>query len=101
MFFCQISLLLKMLFTEDFLHYVWKFRLFDHSDLQTTQGEKLEVSSAGLPNTDSGPDFQNARIKIGDTVWAGNVEVHISSSDWQRHNHTTDKAYDNVVLHVV
>src|ERR1700748_2382270 len=90
-----------MLFPEDFLHYVWKFRLFDHADLQTTGGEKLEISSAGLPNTDSGPDFQNARVKIGETLWAGNVEVHISSSDWQRHNHTVDNAYNNVILHVV
>lgn len=90
-----------MLFTEDFLHYVWKFRLFDHAGLKTTENETLEVFSAGLPNTDSGPDFQNARIKIGETTWAGNVEVHISSSDWKRHNHTTDNAYNNVVLHVV
>jgi len=90
-----------MLFTEDFLHYVWKFRLFDHTDLQTTEGENIEVFSSGLPNTDSGPDFQNARLKIGETNWAGNVEVHISSSDWKRHNHTTDNAYNNVILHVV
>jgi hypothetical protein len=90
-----------MLITEDFLHYVWKFRLFDHAGLQTTGGETLEVFSAGVPNTDSGPDFQNARLKIGATTWAGNVEVHINSSDWQKHNHTTDNAYNNVVLHVV
>jgi len=90
-----------MFFTEDFLHYVWKFRLFDRIDLCTTDGEGLEIFSAGLPNTDSGPDFQNARIKIGDTVWAGNVEVHISSSDWRKHNHTTDTAYNNVILHLV
>jgi hypothetical protein len=90
-----------MLFTEDFLHYVWKFRLFHRADLQTTTGETIEVHSAGLHNTDSGPDFHNARLKIGDTTWAGNVELHLSSSDWQKHNHTTDSAYDNVVLHVV
>lgn len=90
-----------MLITEDFLHYVWKFRLFDHAVLQTTDGETLEVFSAGVPNTDSGPDFQNARLKIGETTWAGNVEVHINSCDWQKHNHTTDNAYNNVVLHVV
>jgi hypothetical protein len=90
-----------MLFPEDFLHYVWKFRLFDRIDLQTKDGEELEILSAGLHNSDSGPDFHNARVRIGDTVWAGNVEVHLSSSDWQKHGHTTDNAYDNVVLHVV
>ena len=90
-----------MLFTEDFLHYVWKFRLFDRVDLQTTTGDAIEIYSAGLHNTDSGPDFHNARIKIGDTTWAGNVELHLSSSDWQKHNHSTDSAYDNVILHVV
>lgn len=90
-----------MLFTEDFLHYVWKFRLFDRSDLQTTTGEPIEVYSAGLHNTDSGPDFHNARLKIGDTTWAGNVELHLSSSDWQKHHHSTDSAYNNVILHVV
>jgi hypothetical protein len=90
-----------MLFTEDFLHYVWKFRLFDRLNLQTTQGEEIEVFSSGLHNTHAGPDFQNARIRIGDTVWAGNAELHLSSSDWQRHGHTTDNAYDNVILHVV
>ncbi len=90
-----------MLFPEDFLHYVWKFRLFDRINLQTNEGEELEIFSAGMHNSDSGPDFQNARIRIGDTVWAGNVEVHLSSSDWKKHGHTIDNAYNNVILHVV
>jgi hypothetical protein len=90
-----------MLFTEDFLHYIWKFRLFEKADLQSTDGESIQIYSAGLHNTDSGPDFQNARIRIGDTTWAGNVELHISSSDWHKHNHTHDGAYKNVILHVV
>lgn len=90
-----------MLFTEDFLHYIWKFRLFEHENLQTVDGEELEIFSAGLHNSDSGPDFHNARIRIGETVWAGNVEVHLSASDWQKHGHTNDGAYDNVILHVV
>ncbi|RYD94322.1 MAG: DUF2851 family protein, partial [Sphingobacteriales bacterium] len=90
-----------MLFTEDFLHYIWKFRLFDRAGLQTVEGEEIEIFSAGMHNKDSGPDFHNARIRIGDTVWAGNVELHLSSSDWLRHAHTNDKAYDNVILHVV
>ena len=74
-----------MLFTEDFLHYIWKFRLFERENLQTVDGEELEIFSAGLHNSDSGPDFHNARIRIGETVWAGNVEVHLSASDWQKH----------------
>ena len=90
-----------MLFPEDFLHYVWKFRLFERAGLQTTDGEELEIFSAGIHNSDSGPDFQTARIRIGDTAWAGNVEVHVSSSDWQKHGHTTDDSYSNVILHVV
>lgn len=90
-----------MLFTEDFLHYVWKFRLFDKTDLKTVEGESIEILSAGMQNTDAGPDFHNARIKIGDTTWAGNVEVHVPSSDWRKHNHTHDAAYNNIILHVV
>ncbi|CAN5188196.1 DUF2851 family protein [soil metagenome] len=90
-----------MLFTEDFLHYVWKFRLFERADLKTVGGEDLEIFSAGMHNADAGPDFQTARIRIGDTVWAGNVEVHISSSDWHKHGHATDNGYNNVILHVV
>lgn len=90
-----------MLFPEDFLHYIWKFRLFDRADLKTTAGDELEIYSAGMHNSDSGPDFHNARVRIGETTWAGNVEVHLSSSDWKKHGHTTDNAYDNVILHVV
>lgn len=90
-----------MLFTEDFLYYVWKFRLYERANLLTTNGEVIEVVNAGMQNTNSGPDFQHARIKIGDTVWAGNVEIHVAASDWQRHNHQQDRAYDNVILHVV
>ncbi len=90
-----------MFFTEDFIHYLWKFRLFERDNLQTTTGESIEISSAGLQNTNSGPDFQNARLRIGDTTWAGNVEIHINSSDWHKHQHTNDNAYNNVILHVV
>ncbi len=90
-----------MFFNEDFLQYVWKFRLFDWNDLYTTDGKRVEIVSPGLHNTDAGPDFQQAKIKIGDTLWAGNAEVHLTSSDWKRHGHLTDKAYDNVILHVV
>ncbi len=86
---------------EEFLWYIWKFRLFDNKDLQTTSGEEIKILKVGEHNTDSGPDFFNARIKIGSTEWAGNVEVHTHSSDWHKHKHTTDKAYDNIILHVV
>ena len=90
-----------MLFPEDFLHYVWKFRLFEKNELVTAEGEEIEIFSAGIHNSDSGPDFHNARIRVGDTTWAGNVEIHINSSDWHKHHHTHDKAYANVILHVV
>jgi hypothetical protein len=90
-----------MLFTEDFLHYVWKFRLFDARNLQTTDGETVEVISPGIHNHHSGPDFHDVRVRIGDTVWAGNAEIHINADDWHKHNHTLDAAYNNVVLHVV
>ena len=87
--------------SEDFLHYIWKHRLFKSSNLETTGGEKISVEHPGTHNTDAGPDFFNARIKIGSTLWAGNVEIHQRSSDWQKHFHHTDKEYDNIILHVV
>ncbi|WP_342648625.1 DUF2851 family protein [Mucilaginibacter sp. CSA2-8R] len=90
-----------MVFNEDFLHYVWKFKLFDFKDLTTTDGQKLDVISVGMHNLNAGPDFSNSRIRIGDTTWAGNTEIHLAASDWEKHKHTTDNAYDNVVLHVV
>ena len=86
---------------EDFLHYIWKYRIFDSKVLTTTSGDVLEIIKPGEHNTNGGPDFLNARIKIGETIWAGNVEIHLNSSDWERHNHHKDKAYDNIILHVV
>lgn len=86
---------------EEFLQYVWENRLFDSGDLKTSAGELIEIIHPGRKNTDSGPDFFNARIKLGDTVWAGNIEIHVKASDWNKHLHQNDKAYDNVVLHVV
>lgn len=86
---------------EDFLHYIWKFQLFDHANLLTNEGEKLSVIKAGIHNFDSGPDFFNAHIKIGNTTWAGNLEIHSKSSDWYLHQHHTDAAYDHIILHVV
>ena len=85
---------------EEFLYYVWENRLID-KDLKTAEGEAVEVVATGYRNTDSGPDFLEAKIQIGDKLWAGHVELHVKSSDWKRHGHQNDKAYKNVILHVV
>jgi hypothetical protein len=87
--------------TEDFLHFIWKYGLFERGELIADTGEVVQVIGLGEHNTDAGPDFLNARIKIGTTTWAGNVEIHLHSSDWFNHRHQVDKAYDNVILHVV
>ena len=89
------------LLNEDFLQFVWKFRLYNPDALHTTEGEIIRVHSPGIQNTHAGPDFEDAKLRIGDTLWAGSVEVHIATSGWQQHNHTVDKAYNNVILHVV
>ncbi len=86
---------------DDFLHYVWKYKAFDVSQLKTTANEKVSVKQLGQHNLNAGPDFFNAQLTIDNQLWAGNVEIHIKSSDWYVHNHETDKAYDNVILHVV
>lgn len=86
---------------EDFFHYVWLFRLFNQSNLQTDDGESVRVISPGIGNTNSGPDFSDAHLWIGDTEWAGSVEIHINASDWLSHGHQHDAAYNNVILHVV
>lgn len=86
---------------EKLLHYVWKHRLFPSEPLTTVDGERVEVLDPGLWNHDAGPDFFNAKLMVAGEHWAGNVELHLKSSDWARHNHQADTAYDNVVLHVV
>jgi hypothetical protein len=86
---------------EDFLQFIWNLGLYDSTNLRTSEGEYIEVISAGIRNKDSGPDFYNAKIRIGDTVWAGTVEIHKKSSDWNLHGHQNDSAYNNVILHVV
>lgn len=86
---------------EELLYSIWKYKLWALKPLFTTTGEAIIVEQTGVLNTDSGPDFSTAKIKIGDTVWVGNVEIHVNSSDWQLHGHMEDKAYDSVVLHVV
>ncbi len=86
---------------EDFLHHIWKFQKFSKTNLQTEAGESLEILQQGTHNLNSGPDFFNAQIRIGNQLWAGNVEIHLQSGDWYVHHHETDSAYDNVILHVV
>jgi hypothetical protein len=87
--------------SEDFLVFIWKYGLFDRSGMIADTGEEIQVISLGEHNTNAGPDFLNSRIKIGDTTWAGNVELHVQSSDWFNHHHQEDKSYDNVILQVV
>ncbi len=86
---------------EEFLQFIWENRLFKSENLKTTENNQLEILNPGKRNTNSGPDFFNAKIKIEKTIWVGNIEIHKKASDWQKHNHQNDKAYDNVVLHVV
>jgi hypothetical protein len=86
---------------EDFLQYLWKYGLFPADKLFTPDNQRVEILTPGQLNTDAGPDFLMARIRIGEAVWAGHVEIHVKASDWYRHNHNTDAAYDPVVLHVV
>ena len=87
---------------EDFLHYVWKFAKFNTKELKTTAGEHLQIIRLGTHNQhESGPDFFNAQIEIDNQRWAGNVEIHLKSSDWYAHGHEKDDAYQNVILHVV
>jgi hypothetical protein len=86
--------------TEEFLHYIWMFKL-KKKRLSTIDGNNLVILRAGNRNPDAGPDFLNAMIKIGDTTWAGNVEIHLNASDWFKHGHQEDDTYDNIILHVV
>ena len=85
---------------EKLYQYLWKHRMLGR-DLKLDDGTPVRVLSAGLLNTDSGPDFSNARIRIGSDIWAGNVEIHFRASDWYRHGHDSDRMYDSVILHVV
>ena len=86
---------------ERLLHYVWKHKILPLKPLTTVEGQTVEVIDPGLHNHDQGPDFFNAKIRLDGTVWAGNVEVHLRSSDWYRHGHESDAAYNSVILHVV
>lgn len=86
---------------EEQLHYVWKHQLFFRQELKTTDAEIVEIIKTGEYNFDSGPDFSNAHIRINGILFVGNIELHYSSSEWQKHKHHKDNAYNNVILHVV
>ncbi len=85
---------------EMLYQYLWKFRMLGR-ELRTVDGEDVVILSPGVLNSDAGPDFSGARLRIGGQEWIGNVEIHVRASDWQRHGHDADLAYDNVILHLV
>ena len=85
---------------EILLHYVWKHKLYTREELLTKDGVPFEIIDAGTYNPNAGPDFFNAKIKMDDRIWAGNIEIHTASSDWYKHHHERDKAYNSVILHI-
>lgn len=87
--------------TERLLQFIWQFQYYNMNDLLTVDGESVSVFAAGTYNTNQGPDFLNARIRIGKVIWSGSVELHLHTSDWNRHAHENDPHYNNVILHVV
>lgn len=87
--------------TEDYLHYIWKFQKFDKNNLETVHQEPISITKQGNHNHDSGPDFSEANVNVDGTDWFGSVEIHIQTSDWRKHQHQIDEAYNNVILHVV
>lgn len=90
-----------MHFSENFLYFIWQFRLFNTNELYCVGGERLQIINPGTLNTNAGPDFSQAKLIIDNTTWAGNVEIHTRSSDWILHGHERDKSYESVILHVV
>lgn len=86
---------------EEFLHFIWRNKRFQAFDLVSEQNQKIEVIQFGEYLQQKGPDFFNAQLRIGDQIWAGNVEMHVNASDWYSHQHETDENYQNVILHVV
>jgi hypothetical protein len=87
--------------TEQLLQFIWQFQYYNKSDLQTSGGELLQIVHAGVHNTNQGPDFLNAKIKVAETVLAGSIEIHVNASEWKNHKHSIDENYNNVILHVV
>ncbi len=86
---------------EQLFHFIWQHKLYNTKELTTTDGSQLQILEVGKHNKDGGPDFLQAKIKIDDVVLLGNIELHIHTSDWKLHNHTDDKKYQNIILHVV
>jgi len=86
---------------EDFLHFIWQYQKFDSKQLSTTNGESITIFEKGHHNTNAGPDFKEARVKIDGIEWSGAIEIHLKASDWYKHKHDTDPNYNNVILHVV
>ncbi len=86
---------------EDLLQFIWQHKLYDHSNLITKEGNPLEILHTGELNTNAGADFFNAKIKLNGLILAGNIEIHVRSSDWLKHNHQTDVSYNTIILHVV
>jgi hypothetical protein len=97
----MLHFFIHQIMKEEFLHWLWKNRYFDSTGICDREAGPIEVVSPGEYNRDSGPDFFNTRLITGGTEWAGNTEIHINASDWYRHGHHTDHAYDNVILHIV
>lgn len=87
--------------SEDLLQFIWQYSLYNPAHLKTTNGESLTVQHPGRLNKNAGPDFDEAKIKIGNTLLVGNVELHLKASDWKKHQHQNNKAYQNIILHVV
>jgi hypothetical protein len=87
--------------TEKLLHFIWQFQYFNKNELFTEAGEPLQIIKQGFYNTNQGPDFLEASIKVDSIVLVGNIELHINASDWHKHQHAEDKNYNNTILHVV
>ncbi|MHC8950570.1 DUF2851 family protein [Sphingobacterium hungaricum] len=90
-----------MLFKEELLHFIWQFRLYQSLDLFSADGEKIRVVGVGQHNKNAGPDFLYSKIQIGLAEWVGHVEIHLTGQDWYQHQHDSDPAYNNVILHVI
>ena len=90
-----------MIYKEDLLQFIWEKYIFEDKKLTTVCGKSITIKSRGTKNLDQGPDFVNARIIFDDTEWAGNIEIHLTTSEWLQHGHSQDANYKNVILHVV
>lgn len=86
---------------EEFLYYIWQYKLFAKRDLRTTEKQQIMIVKSGIQNKNAGPDFLNGQVKIDTQLWAGNIEMHVRSSDWYVHKHEEDVNFDAVILHVV